>query len=501
LRGATDSSCMIERLILGSGSLISTVARDSNRSVRVGTPDDQLASTLQETGIETELLDPTDAGTLSGLDAELVFVLEDTEDAALAAARTVSRALPDAYLVAYAGRDGAQDSPLSSVADRLLDPGRVVASRVLESVSEPQLSGLWHVLRDIDRLAVVAHDNPDPDAIASGVALAELAREAGCETQVCYYGSISHQENRAFVNVLDLDLQNLDPGAELAAFDGIALVDHARPGINDQLPSSTAVDIVIDHHPPRGPVDARFVDLRSGVGATCTLLVEYLTRAGCEMQADVATALLFGIHVDTDEFNRGVSTQDFEAAATLVETAELETIARIESPSIDWGTFDVLARAISDRRVEDGVVLSFVGNIGSRDALPQAADRLLNVDKIETTVVYGIIDGTVYVSARSRADGLDLGETVREAFGPVGAAGGHVDMAGAQIDLGLLGELEDDESVAPLVRSVVADRFLDVLAEGSPSGQLLSTLDGTDWPGSADESGDAAADGDEKPES
>jgi len=482
---------MVERLLLGSGSLVSTVARAANRPVRVGTPDDGLASTLQEQGIAVETLDPTDAAAVSALGAELVFVLEDSQEAALAVARTVRAALPDAYLVVYAGRDSRPETPLSGLADRVVDPGRAVATHALSSVSEPQLPRLWQVLRGIDRLAVVAHDNPDPDAIASGVALARLAREAGCESEVCYYGSISHQENRAFVNLLDLSLRELDPGTAPEGFDGIALVDHARPGVNDQLPADTRVDIVIDHHPPRGPVEARFVDLRSEVGATCTLLVDYFERADRPLQADVATALLFGIHVDTDGFKRGVTSQDFEAAATLVGTADLETLERIESPSIDWGTFDVLARAIANRRVEDGVVLSFVGEIGNRDALPQAADRLLHGDGVRTTMVYGLIDGTVYVSARSRADGLDLGETVRRAFGQMGSAGGHVDMAGAQIDLGLFGELEDAGSVAPLVDSLVADRFLDVLEEMSSDTPVTSASDEGDLADSQNEPTDA----------
>jgi nanoRNase/pAp phosphatase (c-di-AMP/oligoRNAs hydrolase) len=491
---------MVERLILGSGSLVLPVASTVDGSPLVGTPDDSLAATLREADLTVESIDPTDVGALSTQQADLVFVLEDTGEAALAAARAVREALPDAYLLVYAATDGrARNRQLSAVADRVLDPSRAVATFLTERIGEPQLPRLWPILRGIDRLAVVAHDNPDPDAIASGVALARLAREADCEAEVCYYGNISHQENRAFVNVLDIDLRNLDPGADMERFDGIALVDHAHPGVNDQLPPDTQVDIVIDHHPPRGPVDARFIDLRSTVGATCTLLVEYFERYGREMDSDVATALLFGIHVDTDEFTRGVTAADFEAAATLVDAADLETLGRIESPSVDRGTFDVLARAIDNRRVEDDAVLSFVGDISNRDVLPQAADRLLHLDGVETTMVYGVIDGTVYVSARSRADGLDLGEVVREAFGEVGSAGGHIDMAGAQIDLGLLGDLDDAESVASLVDSVVADRFLDALSGHPQRSSVPSPLD-EDWDGSHGESGDETADTDSQSE-
>ena len=459
---------MVDRLILGGGSLVSTVATDSGGPVLVGTADDSLVSSLQEEGVPADQLDPTDPRALSGLDADLVFVLTETERTALAVARAVREALPGVYLVAHAdaGSDEEAGTALASVADRVLDPAGAVAARICDCVCEPVLPGLWRALRGIDRLAIVAHDSPDPDAIASGVALARLAAGVDCEAEVCYYGEISHQENRAFVNALGLDLRNLDPDAELSAFDGIALVDHAHPGVNDQLPAETSVDIVVDHHPPRAPVEADFVDLRTGVGATSTLLVEYFDRYGQEIDTAVATALLFGIHVDTDGFKRGVSAQDFEAAAQLVDVGDLETLERIESPSIDRGTFDVLARAIDNRRVEGNVVLSFVDSIETRDVLPQAADRLLSLNDITTALVYGIVDGTVHVSARSRASGLDLGETVRDAFGQLGTAGGHADMAGAQLELGVFAESAESESASALVDSLVADLFLDALERG-----------------------------------
>ncbi|ERH10770.1 MAG: exopolyphosphatase-related protein [halophilic archaeon J07HX64] len=401
-----------------------------------------------------------------------MFVLAKTETTALAVARTVRDTFPGAYLVAHAdarsdgNRDGDTRTALASVTDKLIDPARAVATDICECVGEPTLPRLWETLRDIDRLAVVAHDSPDPDAIASGVALSRLAADVGCETEVCYYGEISHQENRAFVNALELELRNLDPGTEPSGYDGIALVDHAHPGVNDQLPAEASVDIVIDHHPPRETVGADFVDLRTGVGATSTLLFEYFDRYDREMDTAVATALLFGIHVDTDGFKRGASAQDLETAAQLVDVADLETLGRIESPSIDRGTFDVLARAISNRHVENDVVFSFVDSIETRDVLPQAADRLLSLNDVATTLVYGIVDETVHVSARSRAGGLDLGETVREAFGGLGTAGGHVDMAGAQLELDMFAEFAESDSVSTLVDSLVADLFLDALEHG-----------------------------------
>lgn len=449
---------MIERLLLGSGSLVVPVAEDAG-PLTVGTPDEQLVSTLVGTGVSAEHLDPTDEQALASLDADIVLVVEDTAREALSTTRAARSAFPEAYLLVCPGERTAGDG-LMSAADRVLDPEQAVVSRFLDTAGEP---GLWAVLRSIDRLAVVTHDNPDPDAIASAVALGRLAETVGTDAETCYFGSISHQENRAMVNVLDIDLRNVDAETDLDQFGGFALVDHSRPGVNDQLPPDTPIDIVIDHHPPRGPVDAEYVDLRSDFGATSTLLVEYFQQFDVAIEPTVATALLFGIRVDTDNFSREVSAADFEAASTLVSVADLDTLDRFESPSVDPETMETIATAITNRTTHGPALITGVGYISNRDALAQAADRLLNLEGVTTTLVHGIKEQTVFVSARARGADVDLGEALRDAFGQIGSAGGHADMAGAQLELGMMGVNEDTESVPDVVDDVLSDRFLDVL--------------------------------------
>ena len=137
-------------------------------------------------------------------------------------------------------------------------------------------------------------------------------------------------------------------------------------------------------------------------------------------------------------------------------------------------TLETIGRAIRNRVQEGSVLLSCVGELQDRDALAQAADRLLDLQGINSTLVYGVKDGTIFASARARGTDVDLGEVLREAFGQIGSAGGHADMAGAQITLGVLGSIEDrDESLHQVVRTVVDDRFLDAL-QSRPDHLLLS---------------------------
>jgi nanoRNase/pAp phosphatase (c-di-AMP/oligoRNAs hydrolase) len=475
---------MTSRLVLGAGPLVRSLLDDlaaDRGEVRVLTADEHRVDTLRGDDVTVQQADPADREVLSALqfspDTVFVAVGEPEENATVA--RAVRSVFPAAMLVVYSGMetDPAVAERLDLVADRVVDPRAAITDHLFERVGESgvRIRQLQRVLRDVDgTLAVVMHDNPDPDAIASGVALARLAEAVGCETEICYFGEITHQENRAFVNLLEFDLTNLEAGADLSGYGGFALVDHSRPGVNDQLPAETPIDIVVDHHPPRAPIEARFVDLRSDVGATSTLLVDYLRRFDSLIDESVATGLLFGISVDTHEFRREVSADDFEAAAFLLPHANLDVLQRIEDPSMSADTLNTIGRAIANRRQEGSVLLSCVGELTDRDALAQAADRLLDLEDVNSTLVYGVKDGTIYASARARGTDVDLGEVLREAFGQIGSAGGHADMAGAQITLGVLESIEDrDESLHEVVRSVVDDRFMDAL-QARPN-HLLST--------------------------
>jgi nanoRNase/pAp phosphatase (c-di-AMP/oligoRNAs hydrolase) len=468
---------MARRLVLGCGSIghAVVVALSGRRGeLTVIDPDADRVETLRTEGIPAERGDPTDPAAIATDDAvEAVFVAGDDPMANLTAARVARDVHPAASVVVYAGEhvDAETRAAIEDVADRTVDRGRTVVDHVLgtiESEDGPRLFRLHRVLRDIDgQLGVFTHDNPDPDAIASAVALSRIADRMGVTAEVCYYGEITHQENRAFINLLEFELTQLDPDADLAEYGGFALVDHSRPGVNDQLDPDTEIDVVVDHHPPRGPVEARFVDLRPEVGATSTIITDYFDRLGEPTGAEVAGALLYGIRIDTKEFTREVSTADFQAAASLIGDADAETLRKIESPSVSAEVLELIATAIRNRSVRGSTLTTCVGRVLDRDALAQAAEQLLNIEEVTTTLVYGFADGTVYVSGRARGADVDLGEVLRDAFDQIGSAGGHADMAGAQIPLGILGDTQDTdvESLSKNVTAVIDERFFEALAE------------------------------------
>jgi nanoRNase/pAp phosphatase (c-di-AMP/oligoRNAs hydrolase) len=469
---------MVSRLVLGCGTVGQTLVEaiaDGQGSLLVIDDAESRIEALRDEGVSATIGDPTDAETVdAGVErAEVVVVADRDPEANRRATELAAELFPDAYIVAYLGKgcDESQREAIAGLADHVIDPTAALVEQVMAVAlgdNAVRTANIRRAIRRVDgELAVFMHDNPDPDAIASAVALCRIAEIVGVEATPCYFGEISHQENRAFVNLLDLDLRNFDPDEELdlSEFAGIALVDHSRPGVNDQLPAETEVDIVVDHHPPKEPVEAGFADLQRDVGATSTLLAGHIQRLGLDLSEVVATGLMYGIRVDTKDFSREVSTADFEAASYLLPHADTGILDRVESPSVSADTFEVLARAIRNWRMEGEVLATCVGSLSDRDALAQAADQLLDMEGVTTTLVYGFINRTIYVSARARGTDIDLGETMRDAFDQIGSAGGHADMAGAQIPLGLLGEVEAEEeaSLTSVVSDVITDRFFETI--------------------------------------
>ena len=325
---------------------------------------------------------------------------------------------------------------------------------------------LHDLLADGTELTIVCHNNPDPDCLASALALGRIAAAAGIdERRILYSGTISHQQNRAFVNLLEVDLKPFDSDAVRERSEGslLAFVDHSIPGANNEVPDGTPIDVVVDHHPAEN-IDARFVDHREAVGATATILTEYVSELDIGFDAVLATALLFAIRRETLGFLRGATRDEYGAAGTLHEHADQDLVRRLSNPSVSGATVDAIADAIENRTVRGSALISNVRRTKERDALPQAADYLASLEGVETTVVFGIVDDAIQLSARSTDARIHIGDALRETFADVGSAGGHREMAGGEIPLGIFADYTaDDGQFIDIVGRIITARLVDGL--------------------------------------
>lgn len=317
-------------------------------------------------------------------------------------------------------------------------------------------------LAGLEQVSILMHPNPDPDAMAAAIGVACLADQVDTAVTLQYTGQIRHQENRAFRTVLDLDLDRIDHVSDLAA-EAVVLVDHNSPrgfaGAGGILPFA-----VVDHHPGEGSGEV-FTDVRTDYGATSSIVAEYFSDIGArpvppdqhETEVDarftvpsrVATGLLYGVLTDTQHLTTGCIDADFAASGYLFPGVDEDMLDRIANPQVSAGVLEAKARAIAGRKVRGAFAVSDVGKLSNMDAVPQAADELIQLEGVTAAVVCGEYGGTIYLSGRSRDDRVHMGRTLESLVEgiPGGSAGGHARMGGGQIDEEGAPELEANGGV------------------------------------------------------
>jgi nanoRNase/pAp phosphatase (c-di-AMP/oligoRNAs hydrolase) len=377
-------------------------------------------------------------------DRNVVLILASDVEANKAAVSAIRDNGGDQFVVVRASDPVSEDELSDLGADVVITPSEVIADSALRTLESGELEynaeRLSEVLRATDgTLAILTHDNPDPDSIASAVALQAIAREFDVEADILYHGDIGHQENRAFVNLLGIELTPRTEAPPLEEYGAIALVDHMKSGGVDL---DVGVDVFIDHFEPDEAVDATFTDVRPNVSSTSTIFTKYIQEFDLSPSEEVATALLYGIRAETLDFKRDTTPADLTAAAYLYPFANHDTLEQVESPSMSPETLDVLAEAIQNRKVQGSHLVSNAGFITDREALTQAAQHLLNLEGITTTAVFAIADDRIYLSARSKDIRMNIGRVLEDAFEDMGEAAGHSTQGSVEIPLGIFTGIE-----------------------------------------------------------
>ena len=465
---------------MGCGSIGSATARvlkQHDKKLLLVDIDATKVEAMQDQDFDTVLADLNDTNLFTALDLSnigSVLILSSDIGANKCATANARKAHPHASIIARASDSATKEELMAAGADSVFIPSRIVSNNVQRAMehleSKKHGNAIISILKGIGdgTLGIVVHDNPDPDAMASAMALKEIAKSIDINAEVLYQGKIGHQENKAFVNLLNINMEQ-HKETSLSDYKKIALIDCAVPGENNLLPPDCTVSIIIDHHPiGEREVKAEFMDIQPNVGATATTMTKYLQELNLPISPELATALLYGIRTDTLEFKRNTTSADLTVAAFLYPLANHEMLNQISSPSMSTETLDILGGAIKNRQIKGSYLLTNVGVVRNRDALPQAADYLLNLEGIGTAICYGVSEDTIYISGRNKDIRVNLGETLHAAFGEsdsggsAGSAGGHAESAGAQIPLGVFSGASR-ETLMELAEEAVTKRFLEVV--------------------------------------
>src|SRR5581483_8192587 len=159
---------------------------------------------------------------------------------------------------------------------------------------------------------------------------------------------------------------------------------------------------VIDHHETGGDLDdVPFVDVRRGMGATCSIVTSYLIEQGIDIPVDVATALLYGIETEISGYPREASDRDDEALLFLYPLADKDLLARIRNARLPQSHFECLVQALQSSFLYDRLIISWVNELPQPELAAEVVDFLIRFEEVDWAVCAGVYQDKLILSVRT----------------------------------------------------------------------------------------------------
>jgi nanoRNase/pAp phosphatase (c-di-AMP/oligoRNAs hydrolase) len=316
---------------------------------------------------------------------------------------------------------------------------------------------------------ILTHDNPDPDSLASGKALALLLKQAwDIPSRLVYSGLVLRPENRMMLRRLTPEWEHREVLPEPEDFSAIALVD-TQPGAgNNRLKDLDVPLLVFDHHNPirESQVSVRYAALNPRLGSTTSLIYQHLEAAGIEPDPALSTAMFYGVKSDTLSLHAVASEVDEVVYLKLLARIDRDELIRIEQAGLPREYYRAFTRGLQAAKIYGSVIIARLGQLDRPDFGAEIADLLIRLDGTRAVLTLGKHKDILQISVRTRPMGRDAGLLIQQLILPPGTAGGHGPVAGGQVPL-------TTEPLEQVMQEIEA-RFLDVMDEVGPGELLLN---------------------------
>jgi nanoRNase/pAp phosphatase (c-di-AMP/oligoRNAs hydrolase) len=291
-------------------------------------------------------------------------------------------------------------------------------------------------LKGADLVTFVSHVHPDPDSLGSMLGLAHLVETClGKSTRLTRDGLISRAENRAMVELLDLDLTPIQD-IVWSPNEAIVMVDSQPNTGRHTFDPNTPIHAVLDHHQTPGDLsDVEFVDVRRDVGATASVVTEYLIEQEISIPPRVATALMYAIETEMNGFPRDASPLDDSATYYLFPLADKDLLAQIRNARLPQSYFECVLQAMQSSFIYDRLIISWVNELPAPELAAQVVDFMIRFEEVDWACCAGIFEDKLILSLRTSLPRGRAGEMLRQVVGKLGRAGGHDRRAGGCIPL------------------------------------------------------------------
>lgn len=311
----------------------------------------------------------------------------------------------------------------------------MVEQRTLQT-TKAFVDGMLTWARGRGKILIVVHDNPDPDCLASAIALRHLfVMKLNREATIAFSGIIGRSENIVMAKELEIPLKPLSI-LNLQDYSVVCMLD-TQPGTgNNSLPAGARVDVVIDHHPSRpASTSCRWSDIREDYGVTATILYEYLVVQDVPISTKLATAIYYAIKSETQDLGREANKPDRDAYLRLFPLANKRLLYEITYPKLPVEYFLTLNRAIENTTLFSLLLVTDLGELSFPEIVAELADLFLRLEKVEVVLALGCYNRDIILSLRTSRPDVNAGELSKKMVIGLGMAGGHGMMAGGKVSL------------------------------------------------------------------
>jgi len=315
------------------------------------------------------------------------------------------------------------------------EAGAVAVDRAIRG--KPRARRLLRFLAGKRRILITAHQHPDPDALASCLALCVLLKTKlpAATFELMFKGRIGGGLNEAFIRHTEFHAKPWDESA-LKTYDAIVLLDVQPTFAYNPLPASITPLAVIDHHRTRGrKPNVAFCDIRNDVGATASIIFSYFMELETDIDPSLAATLLFAVESDLAGTTGTPSELDNVALSSLVLKADTHKLYQMRYVDLPQTYFQAYAEGLASATSYDDAMVAHLDTIDSLEKPAVIADFLMRFEKVRWCMVSGVHDNKLVLSLRTSDPKHSAGEVMRRLIRRLGEGGGHRTKAGGNIQL------------------------------------------------------------------
>jgi len=308
-------------------------------------------------------------------------------------------------------------------------------------------------LLDYNRVVIQCHDNPDPDTIACAFALYTYLKQNKKDTKIVYSGFSEIKKTNLLLMAVELKIpleyitRDADSNILNADNPGTILVTvDCQYGAGNVKKLDFGEVAVIDHHVKEKP-EPPLCDIRPYLGSCSTIMWRLLCDAGFDFKEhlDVSTALYYGLYTDTNSLSEIMHPLDMDLRDNIKFNSGL--IKKLKNSNLSINDLTIAGNTLSNRRIDEkNRSAVFEAEPCDPNILGFTSDLALQVDNIDTCIVFCKVPGGLKLSVRSCVREVMANELTEKICRGIGSGGGHNDKAGGFISLD---KLEENDKAAP----------------------------------------------------